>query len=226
LFLTQKGLLEAEGFILAKHVMIAPLKEELDALFIGIREFPTEKVILLCVEETLPLAEKVVKDIERFKIKTVVKTLKGNVWEEMFRIIGELARSEDKNNLIVNVSTGDKFMSCAASSAAFVHGLKAIGVMGDEVLMLPVLKFSYYKILTEKKMNILKTIYNSKDCCSSLENLSKMTGMSLPLISYHVNGNLKSEGLKDLGLVETRDVNGKTSIKITTLGRLLVKGYV
>jgi len=50
--------------------------------------------------------------------------------------------------------------------------------------------------------------------------------MSLPLISYHVNGNLKSEGLKELGLVETKEIKGRVEVELTTLGRLLLKGYV
>ena len=61
---------------------------------------------------------------------------------------------------------------------------------------------------------------------SSLEELSKKTKMSLPLISYHINGNLKSEGLKDLGLVETMEEKGRIAVKLSTLGRLLVKGYI
>lgn len=50
--------------------------------------------------------------------------------------------------------------------------------------------------------------------------------MSLPLISYHINGNLKSEGLKDMGLVETAEKKGRIEIKLSTLGVLLLRGYV
>ena len=41
-----------------------------------------------------------------------------------------------------------------------------------------------------------------------------------------LNGNLKSEGLKMLGLVKTSDKKGKTTIKLTTLGKLLLEGYI
>ena len=92
--------------------------------------------------------------------------------------------------------------------------------------MLPVLKFSYYKLLTDKKMELLQLLYRKKDCCSSLEELSKKAKMSLPLISYHINGNLKSEGLKSLGLVETAEKKGKVDVKLSMLGRMLVRGYI
>ena len=64
------------------------------------------------------------------------------------------------------------------------------------------------------------------DCCISLEELSKKTKMSLPLISYHINGNLKSEGLKKMGLVDTNEMIGRIEIKLSILGRMLLNGYV
>jgi hypothetical protein len=50
--------------------------------------------------------------------------------------------------------------------------------------------------------------------------------MSLPLVSYHVNGTLKSEGLKQLGLVETTEQKGRVEVHLSTLGKLLVRGYI
>ena len=92
-------------------------------------------------------------------------------------------------------------------------------------MLLPVLKFSYYKLLTEKKMEILKML-SKPDCCLSLEELGRKTKMSLPLISYHINGNLKSEGLKEMGLVETNENRGRLEIKLSMLGRMIFNGYV
>jgi len=208
--------------------MVAPVgdKEDIASLFIGIREFPTERVILITPEGREEVAHDAKKDLEKFRIPSEIMLIKGNLWEEMFRVLGEITSMENENNIIVNVATGDRMSSCAATSAAFVNGLKAMGVDDNETMLLPVLKFSYYKLLTDKKMDILKLIHTDSTCCASLEELSKKTNMSLPLISYHVNGNLKSDGLKHLGLVETTENSGRTSITLTTLGRLLVKGYV
>lgn len=210
-----------------KNIMIAPVGEDIDALFIGIKEFSTEKVILITPEGMEEEAEKAQEDLKRFKVPAEIRKIKGNIWESMFEAVGDIkAHQPEDRELIINVATGDKMSSCVAVSAAFVNGLKAMGVRGDDAMLLPVLKFSYYKALTDKKMKILETIHNEKDCCSSLDQLSKKLGMSLPLISYHVNGNLKSDGLKDLGLVETVDSGGRTSITLSTLGRLLIRGYV
>lgn len=208
-----------------KKTIIAPVGDYMEALYPGIKEFPTEKVILISPVAMLAEAEKAKADLEKFRIETKIMTIKGELWEETFRAVAEISKAEGKDNVMVNVATGDRNTRCAATSAAFVNGLKAFGVDDDSVMLLPVLKFSYYKILTDKKMDILKVLYKEPQCCSSLEQLSKRTKMSLPLISYHINGTLKSEGLKNLGLVETVENKGRVTVNLSSMGRMLVKGY-
>jgi len=164
-------------------------------------------------------------ELEKFSIPVQIIEMKGNIWEELFQKIAEIKAIEKEKDIIINTATGDRISTCAATSAAFVNGLKAMSVADGMVMMLPVLKFSYYNLLTDKKMDILKLL-NKPGCCSSLEELSKKTKMSLPLISYHINGNLKSDGLKEMSLVDTSEEKGKISIKLSTLGRLLLKGYI
>lgn len=210
-----------------KHVIIAPVGDNIEDLFVGIKEFPTERIVLISEIAKAKDAEKAKTDLEKFKIPTQIKYLKndGHVWEQTFEAVAEIAKLEKDNSLLINVSTGDRDTRCAVTSAAFVNGIKAFAVEGSEAMLLPILKFSYYKILTDKKIGILKTI-NENDCCASLEELSKKTEMSLPLISYHINGTLKSEGLKELGLVETSEKNGKVAVTLSMMGRLLIKGYI
>ena len=210
---------------MGKKIVIAPVGDNMDALYVGIKEFPTEKVILLTPEDRLEDAKKAQQELKKFGIPVQITEMKGNVWEEMFQKIAEIKAIEKDKDIIINTATGDRVSTCAATSAAFVNGLKAMSVDSGEAMMLPVLKFSYYNILTDKKMEILKLL-KKPDCCNSLEELSKKTKMSLPLISYHINGNLKSEGLKDLGLVDTTEDKGRIAVKLSTMGRLLVKGYI
>jgi len=185
---------------MAKNIIIAPVGDNINALFVGLKEFPTERIYLLTPAAYLKTAEKAVKDLEKFGIPTKIIEMKGEVWEDMFRKIGEISKIEGGKNLIINTATGDRMTTCAATSAAFVNGIKAFSVEKGMAMLLPVLKFSYYRILTDKKMEILTTL-SKPNCCISLEELSKKTKMSLPLISYHINGNLKSEGLKMPGRI-------------------------
>jgi len=210
-----------------KYVVVAPVSENIDSLFVGIKEFSTSRVILITPKDKLETAKQAKKELEKFQIPTQIKQIEGNLWEEMFRVISEIKKIE--KDIIINVATGDRITRCAATSAAFVNGIKAFDVTPEGLMLLPVLKFNYYKMITDKKMQILRIIHTEEKCCASLEELrelSKKTKMSLPLISYHINGNLKSEGLKDLGLVKTSEKKGKVAIELTMLGRLLLKGYV
>jgi len=209
-----------------KNIVVAPMGSNLDALFIGIREFPTEKIYLIVDENKINNAERAKKDIERFKIPVEIVTFKGDLWEEIFKNISWIKERERNKNILINVATGDRDETCAAISAAFVNGIRAFSVTDGKTMLLPVLKFSYYKLLTDKKLGILQILRKFEDCCSSLEELSEKTKMSLPLISYHINGNTKSEGLKQLGLIEAEEKRGRIQVKLTTLGRLLVDGHI
>ena len=50
------------------HTVIAAVGDNMDSLFVGIREFPTKRIILIASEEKLDLAEKTKKDLEKFKV--------------------------------------------------------------------------------------------------------------------------------------------------------------
>jgi DNA-binding transcriptional ArsR family regulator len=209
------------------HTVIAAVGDNMDSLFVGIREFPTKKIILIAHEDKSNLAEKTKKDLEKFKIPVQIKKVEGNPWEAIFQAVKEIKEIEGDKELIINAASGDAGANkCALCSAAFVNGLKAFTIHGEDVMLMPILKFSYYKILTDKKMDILKFLHKNKDCCASLEELSKKLKMSLPLVSYHINGNLKSDGLKEMGLITADEWKGKIKISLTLLGKLLVKGYV
>ncbi len=212
-----------------KNIVIAPMGDYMDAIFVGIREFPTEKIILVSSKNKKSEADKTKQDLERFKIPTHIMMIDGEteieIWEGTFKAISEIRSSEQGKEILVNVATGDKITRCAATSAAFVNGLKAFAVSGGDAMMLPVMKFNYYKLISDRKMQILNFLHD-KNCCASLEALSKKTSMSLPLISYHINGNLKSDGLKTMGLVETMEEKGRISVDLSPLGRMIVRGYI
>jgi len=206
--------------------MIAPIGEDMDSIFVGIKNFPTEKIILITDDKTKHLALKAKEELEKFKIQVMIKEVKSMNVEDVFECIADIKQFEDNKKLMINSSAGNKFTSCAVTCAGYVNGIKSFFVIKDEVVVLPILRFSYYKLLTEKKMELLKMLYKNKDCCSSLEELSQTTKMSLPLVSYYINGSTQTEGLETMGLVDVEKVKGKMHISLSTLGRMLVKGYI
>lgn len=209
-----------------KYTLIAIVnddKEKRAALYAGVRDFSIEQVILLAPPEFHEM-KAIEADFHKFHISTKQILLQGNSWEDVFSAINEIAKKEKGRVLLVNVGSCDANAKCAATCAAFVNGIKAFDVMGTDIMMLPVLKFSYYSLLNEAKKSLLKTLLQYSDGIA-LQQLAKKAKISAPLLSYHIHGTQKVDGLKQLGLVEIEEQNGKSVIQINMLGKLLMKAH-
>jgi len=207
-------------------IIVAAVGDGMSELFGAVREFQTEKVILITYQGSDDTAKNTKTELGKFKIPVDVVDTDGDVWEETFRVMNGIKKANEGKDILVDVSTGNEVTKCAMAAAAFVNGTKAFSSMNGKISMLPILKFNYYKLITDRKMNILKTLFVDPDCCASMEELSKKCGMSLPLVSYHINGNPKSEGLKDMALVEVMEVKGKVEVQLSLLGKMVMRGYV
>jgi chorismate mutase len=203
------------------NIMIAPLGDNPDALFLGIRDFPVEKVVLVARPGQAEAAERLAQELRKFKIDSTIRPLSGNLLESMFQIINDTRKAEQNREIIINLGCASKQDSLAALSAAYVNGIKAVGVLNERLMPLPVLEYSYYDAMSERKAEILKLL---EERLMSLDEISKKTRMSLPLISYHINGNIRSKGLIALGLIEKANEGRKKGVRISPLGRLIVQG--
>jgi len=67
-----------------KHIVIAPVGDQIDDLYVGIREFPTERIILISDSSMLGKAEDAKKGLEKFQIPVQIRKLpdEGHVWEK------------------------------------------------------------------------------------------------------------------------------------------------
>jgi hypothetical protein len=200
-----------------------------DGIALGIRNFPIHKLTLICYNEDREKADEFSKRIDSLiGITTeIINVDKENVVKDTIERVNEvlLMKSLDYSEILMNVSSGDKLLGCAALSSAFINGIKAFGMDHNHntPLLLPVLKFSYSEIISDTKIKILKSINNVGGSVNSLEELEQISGYGKPLLSYHVQGGKENKGLADLGLVEVdKGDRGKTVIKITTLGKLMV----
>ena len=206
------------------YVVIAPVGDNLKALFIGMKEFPTEKVILITPKNMLKAARKLAKKLDGFAIETEIMEIGEGLMSEMFAAFGRIMSNYPEEKLIVNVSTGDRMSTCAALSAAYANGLKAFGVRGNQPMLLPIMKLSYYEQLSASKLRILGEL--GADSYVSLKELGKRLGMSSSLLYYHVNGNFKYRGLREFRLVEIKEERRNQYIRLSTMGDLLVRGYI
>lgn len=200
-----------------------------DGIALGIRSFPVHKLVLICFSSDKNRAEDFARKIKSvLDIPTTITVVtKENVIRDTMERVNEILNLHAKEfqQVLLNVSSGDKLIGCAALSAAFINGIQAFGM--DEThtipLLMPVLKLSYSEIVSEAKIKILKSISDAGGVIESLEQLEQISGYGKPLLSYHVQGARDSKGLADLGLVEVeKGDRGKISASLTTLGKLLV----
>jgi len=89
------------------YTVIAPVGGNPKALFVGMKEFPTQKVFLIAPKNKVNDAQKMVKQLDDFTIKSKIIEITGNPLEEMFRVFGEIVSVNNPDDLIVNVATGD-----------------------------------------------------------------------------------------------------------------------
>ncbi len=213
-----------------KTLQIATAGENTDVILAGVRNFPAHKLALICLSEHQDTITEFASNLERIlkmPIDVYVVQSKGNPLDGMLGIVADILKIDGKNfeDIIINAAGGDKVLTCAAVSAAFINGLKAFHVMGDTPIMLPVLKLSYNEIVSRAKIDILRAIDEAGGEVESLKHLSNVSGYGKPLLSHHIRGAENSRGLRELGLVETERVTrGRIRVKLTTLGRMLLFG--
>lgn len=194
----------------------------------GIRNFPIHKLALICYSSDNQKAEEFsrrIRGVIGIPVRITIVN-KDNVIRDVLESVGEIIGIEGKNfqQILMNVSCGDKLIGCAALSAAFINGIKAFGMdSAGAPLPMPVLKLSYSEIISEPKLNILKAMERVGGTLESLEKLEEVSGYGKPLLSYHIMGGKEARGLAELGLVEVeKGDRGKLLTKLTTLGKLLV----
>ena len=210
-----------------KKIIIAPVNSDTDAevLFSTVKEFPTERMIFLVSEDGFLKAEGFSKDLSKLGIESTIVKVKGeNPWESYFKATVDVCEGLSPEKIVINISTADRISQCAMTNAAHVNGLKAVAIINGVMMALPILKISFSNVLSEKKMKILESLEGA--CMNSLEDLSKKTGMSLQLVSYHINGTPKSKGLKSFELVDLFEEKGKIQVCTSTMGKLLMQGYL
>lgn len=216
-----------------KHVIIAPVGDDIENLFISIREFAIDKIFLVASKQKRKIAENWAEKLRIFNIDNEIYEIESEDFENFLRAVSRIISVSDrggmdnsmhnKDRFIINVSTGDKISACIALSAAFILGIKAFGVRNKQAMLFPIMKFSYTKVISDRKMRILKEIEREE---LTSEEIAKRTKMSMPLVSYHINGNEKAPGLISLGLVESYSAGGRNKLRLTLLGKLIIRGYL
>lgn len=205
-----------------RRVVISPFGGKIQIQAIQ-KELKPDKIFLVCHDQSCVLVDEFMDKYKNMDIGRIA--LRANLFEDIFEKLKEIKHAEKDAEIFVNCSCGDTFYDGLFLVASMSNQLKAFTIQNRKLVFFPYMKLAYYNLISDKKLSILKFL-NSGDCCTSLEELSKKLNMSLPLVSYHVNGNLKSEGLKDMGLVELMRNKSRIDVRISPVGRLILFGHI
>jgi len=212
-----------------KTLQVAVVGGNEDAVLVGLRNFPAHKLTLLTTADNNDQAHRLSEKLsETLKLTVEVFQLEDATIPTMLEAVGSIVRKETQNfqDFLINVGSASRHLTCAGVTAAFVHGIKAFDVMGEQPVVLPVMKFSYTQAVTQPKMEILHAVEQAGGDVESLEKLSELSNFGKPLLSYHIRGSQDSQGLENLGLVEVeRGKRGRLRVKLTPLGRTLLSTY-
>ncbi len=212
-----------------KTLQIATMGEDKETVLAGIKNVPTHRLALICMDEHTKLVEEFAANLERnLQLDVEVHAVGGNIVEGVMERVTRISRqhSQEFDDVVLNVAGGDKALTCAAVSAAFLNGIKAFHLMNEVPVMLPVMKMSFSTIVSEAKTKIVRAIEQAGGETESLGHLSDVSGYGKPLLSYHIWGNEETRGLVELGLVEAeRKTRGRLRIALTTLGKAFLLGH-
>ncbi|MFQ5998783.1 MAG: DUF6293 family protein [Candidatus Bathyarchaeia archaeon] len=209
-----------------RTLQIALIGGNNDAVAVGVRNFPTHKLVLVCMPKDKEDAVKLSADLTGvLKVPVDIHFLSKPGVKSMLEAVSAIIEKDRENveDIVINVGGGDKFTTCAGTTAAFVYGLKAFDVMGDTPEMLPILKLSYNELISKAKMDILSAVDKAGGEVENLEALVRVSGYGKPSLSYHLHGAAEGKGLVELGLAEVeREVRGRSRVKLTALGKMLL----
>lgn len=212
-------------FLPLKTLQVAILGGSEDAVLVGIKNFPTHKLVLVSPKDSAEATQKLAERLTgTLKLDVDVQEVKDGTIPTMLEAVANIVNKESAfEDVIINVGSAGKHLTCAGVTAAFVHGIKAFDVMGDQPMMLPVLKMSFTDIVSGPKMEILQALEKAGGMTQSLEELGKIANFGKPLLSYHIRGSDESRGLEDIGLVEVKQLKqGRLEVKLTEMGRMLL----
>jgi DNA-binding MarR family transcriptional regulator len=209
-----------------KTLQIALLGGNDGAIFVGLRNFPAHKLVLVTPPEAVGASEAIsAKLADVLKLAVGIVGVKDTSVQTILDTVGQLVRKDPDGfeDFLINVGSAGRTLACAGVTAAFVYGIKVFDVAGEQPEMFPVMRFSYAEAVTAPKLAILRAIERSGGHVESLEALSGIMNYGKPLLSYHIRGSRESRGLESLGLVEVeRGRRGRLQVRLTTLGRTLL----
>lgn len=209
-------------------IHIAVVGTDHEPILMGVRELGADKVILIGEEDQREQAAKLGSVLSPLGVETEWRAIEeGGMLLGTIRLVQELVREhkDRRHEIVINLGAADKSAACATLSAGFVAGVKVVDMPEDELVFLPVLRFSYDEVVSEAKIALLRALDGMGGEVEKLRDLADEAGLQDSLASYHIRGGRDGKGLTELGLVDVdRGTRGALTIRLTPMGELLARG--
>lgn len=183
-------------------------KEPIVRLFSKISGY--DQIYLVVTNETLEVANQVSSELNKIFNKITVVLVDAF---DINDIISKIILISKKKDVEFNITGGTKIMSLALYIASMMLNAKSYYyTLNDTLITLPRLNLELLKqMLSEKKFQILKKLYNRDYSLSELSNFLKIKVQT-------VEGHLSK--LEKNDLIEKYRKNKSTYVKITDVGKL------
>ncbi len=200
---------------------------ETDAVLDGFLLHPATRVILLYRESDRAHAQKLRRRFSRAGISVDLHRFEGHPYLGTLQALNEIVVDSrlTHDEIWVNVSSGCVDAGCAATTAAYLHGLKAFMVAGDAAPLMPVLPVDQRATLTDADVAVLRALGTSP---LSLARLARVAGLRTVVVRARVHGEPDHQGLVSRGLVHMpAPFSVRRRIRLSLVGEaLLASGFI
>jgi hypothetical protein len=207
-----------------------------NSILTGLKIYHSQELVLICYDydnANVKRFTKVISSIDKNIGIIICLISRQNIIESVFghfsRIVGSRSEISRFQRILLNVSSGDKFLTYAVLSAAYINGIETFMInsnLSDSLVVLPIPRSYYDKIITKTNLRILNSVAKAGGVVYGLDHLQRLSGLVKPLLSYHLHGRNNTKGLIDLGLVwveSRRNENGTIVIvRLTAVGKLFL----
>lgn len=187
-----------------------------------LERFPADAVMLTGPTSIANAAHAAVRRLSSPKRPAAYLALADTGFETVLDALETIRKQMPAATLVVNVDAAGKRLTAAALAAAMSSASFVTLTDGEEPTVLEPVKFSYCATLSPTKARLLCEL--SEKPASSLRELAARSGLPVPLASYHLHGDARSQGLESLRLLSVQREDGRLKIAIAPMGRIYLRG--
>jgi DNA-binding transcriptional ArsR family regulator len=215
----------AQAVSFFKHVIVAPFEQDIDAVIASTAAYPARKIILLAPPSAAPHLAEAQKTVSARRIPVETAHLSADAdFDAVFDALNKIRQENAGESLLIDLGSAGKSLLAACLSYAHLYGIDAIHTRQGRTIEYPIPGVAFFEFVKGKKLDILAQVAK-KDCCDSMEDVSRKVGLSASLVSYHLYGTAKNPGLIELALVEPVRNKNRVVLRLTLLGKLVAKQY-